>query len=147
MSSISDAVVDTRALLLLFAISIVLARLIVFDLFVVRGHSMFPTLVPGDVVLIFKAPLVFSRLLHRPLRSDFLQQGAIYVFLDPTQKNTKLIKRCQNVMLNSISMFMVGDNPMESGDSRHFGPVCGAKLCGKAILVLLPPRKIDRDAA
>jgi len=74
-------------------------------LFLVRrvlGDSMVPTLVPGMVVL--------------GIRTKKVRPGDVVVFW---HEGRDKIKRVKDVQYNKV--FLEGDNPMQSTDSRDFG--------------------------
>jgi signal peptidase I len=81
---------------------------------------MRPTLVPGDRVYVDPRP-------GRPFA-----RGDIVVVRDPEEPGRFLVKRVDAVtgdrpreggLIPAEAVFLVGDNPGPSRDSRHFGPV------------------------
>jgi nickel-type superoxide dismutase maturation protease len=88
--------------------------------FRVTGNSMLPLLNLGDEVLVDpKAYLHF-----RPHPDD------IVVAQHPYRQNLRLIKRVTMVNDNGDCL-LEGDNPLESTDSRTFGPVSVEKIMGR----------------
>ncbi|MGI9016055.1 MAG: nickel-type superoxide dismutase maturation protease [Euzebya sp.] len=73
----------------------------------VQGHSMTPTLFPGDHLVVLGLPPAAGRLL---------------VITDPRQPGRLMVKRCASREADG-RVWVVGDNPPRSTDSRHFGPV------------------------
>ena len=61
------------------------------------------------------------------------QPGDAVVLRDPEQTGRLLLKRVAAVPpLAPGEVFVVGDNPAESRDSRHFGPIRRTAVLGKA---------------
>lgn len=81
----------------------------------VEGDSMAPTLTSGDAVLIRK---------HRAVRP-----GEIILALHPFKQGSKLIKRVRDLAVDG-DVFLVGDNEVESTDSRSFGRVAAGDILG-----------------
>lgn len=88
--------------------------------FRVSGNSMLPLLEPDQEVLIDPAAY----------RQVFPQPGDIVVVSHPHQPHKRLIKRVSAVLDNQ-RYFVVGDNPLESTDSRTFGPVSLEQILGQ----------------
>lgn len=86
--------------------------------FIIHGNSMFPTLKPGQYVLIWCW-------LFKP------KVGDIVVI----KKNGKdMVKRIQKI--HGYEYFVQGDNNKESTDSRSFGPILISEIVGKVVLVV-----------
>jgi nickel-type superoxide dismutase maturation protease len=96
----------------------------------VRGRSMLPTLMPGEVLGIEPA---------RDLRPE---PGAIVLLRDPERPGRRTIKRVQSC--GDTSLFVVGDNEEESRDSRHFGSVPIDRLIGRLAWVWSSDRGFRR---
>ena len=105
----------------------------------VRGWSMYPSLTPGEWVLI-------DRLAYRtgePRRNE------VVLALDPRDRGRPILKRIAGVPGDETAAgrmapgeyFLVGDNPEFSTDSRAFGPVRRSDLIGRAWLVVWPPER------
>ena len=81
---------------------------------------MQPTLQPGDRVLV------------RHLGSNpTLRVGSVLVTWHPQRTNLRLIKRLNR--LDSTGLWLLGDNPAESTDSRQLGPVATSLLIGEVV--------------
>jgi nickel-type superoxide dismutase maturation protease len=87
--------------------------------FVVRGGSMEPTLGDGDEVLV--DPRAYRR---RPPRV-----GDVVLIQHPLRGDVRAIKRVAE--LREGGVWVLGDNPRASTDSRIFGPVPLSHLLGR----------------
>jgi len=78
---------------------------------VVKGDSMWPTLVDGSTVMFEK------------VEDASLEVGQIVLARHPLKKDTIIIKRIQSI--NNNRVFLVGDNPdpTASEDSHNFGMI------------------------
>lgn len=94
------------------------------DVVEVRGRSMAPALLPGDRLLVLRAP---------PRRRD------VVLAPDPRTPSRELIKRVAAV--DRIGVHLRGDNLEASTDARAFGPVPHDDVRWRAVLRYWP---IDR---
>lgn len=102
---------------------------------------MVPTLEPGD--RLYVDPGAFRDRLPRP--------GEIVVTRDPALPSRHLVKRVgfvpngpappDGAMLPAGSIYLLGDAPGASRDSREFGPVPLALLVGRAYEIYRPPAR------
>lgn len=99
--------------------------------FVVRGDSMEPTLIDGDEVLV--SPRAYRR---RPPRV-----GDVVLYQHPLQGDVTAIKRVAE--LRPEGLWLLGDRPDSSTDSRSYGAVPLRHLRGR-VLLRLPPRDPGR---
>ena len=81
---------------------------------------MQPTLEPGDRVLV-------RRLRRKPAPS----LGSVVVTWHPQRSELRLIKRLSR--LDSTGLWLLGDNPAESTDSRQLGAVPTKLLIGDVV--------------
>ena len=81
---------------------------------------MQPTLEPGDRVLV-------RRLRRKPAPS----LGSVVVTWHPQRSELRLIKRLSRV--DSTGLWLLGDNPTESTDSRQLGAVPTNLLIGEVV--------------
>ncbi len=86
----------------------------------VTEASMWPTLEPGDEVLVNPRAYRFAQ----PFPGD------IVVAHHPKRQSMKVIKRVGDVGEDGV-VFLQGDNRSESTDSRHFGSVRTEQILGR----------------
>ena len=100
-----------------------------FPIVRVCGVSMYPTYKDGQII-------ICTRLFHE------IKNGEVYLFEHPYRENRILIKRVvsqkgQQETLNSIRQykyyFFLGDNLLNSSDSRDFGYVCETNIKAKVL--------------
>lgn len=84
---------------------------------VVRGSSMSPTLLPGDVLLTVPLPA--------PLRG-LLVPGRVVLLADPADDAHLVVKRVTDVRADGL--WLEGDDPAHSTDSRRWGWVPPARV-------------------
>lgn len=82
---------------------------------------MQPSLWPGDRVVV------------RPLKqmNQDLQPGMVVVSWHPSQKGTRLIKRL--IRIEAGGLWLEGDNPLQSTDSRQLGIIPRDCLIGAVV--------------
>ena len=81
---------------------------------------MQPTLEPGDRVLV-----------KRLGRNTELRPGSVVVTWHPQRSKLRLIKRLKSV--EETGLWLLGDNPAESTDSRQLGAVPTSLLIGEVV--------------
>ncbi len=91
----------------------------------VRGHSMTPTLYPGDRLLI--------RYRGRPRVDDLV----LARFADGTLA-VKRVGGTRTTRSGGAGWWLVSDNPDEGVDSRHRGPVADEAVVGVVLLRVWP---------
>lgn len=93
-----------------------------FEIVVVRGDSMYPTLKDGNIILMKKRVKI----------SD-LEVGAVYVYTNPYGQSC--VKRCASKLLigHVIYVWFLGDNAEDSADSRHHGHIKYQDIEGKVL--------------
>ncbi len=99
----------------------------------VSGLSMAPELQPGDRLVIWK-PVIW--------RSKAVRTGDVVAAPDPRDPERTILKRAGAVGPDGV--LLLGDNPSQSTDSRHFGRVPVASVRGKAIYRYAPPSRAGR---
>lgn len=87
--------------------------------FTISGHSMDPTILQGQTVLVSSIPFFFSK----------PKIGDIVAFKKPEKVFIKRI-----VKVDGEKYFVSGDNKNDSLDSRRFGWILKKDIIGKVIL-------------
>jgi signal peptidase I len=121
-----------KAVLLAFLFAMTI-KAFLFDLMVTQGRSMLPTLEPGSVLVVNKAAYGFRvpGLGIYLLRWSVPQSGDLVVFYTPLGE--RAVKRCFYV--SGGDFFALGDNDLESFDSRSYGPISLDHILGKVVAV------------
>ena len=86
--------------------------------YICEGTSMNPTLRDGEVVLVD--------------RDAEINVGDIVVAKQPVEQITEVVKRVARINERG-HYFLVGDNPDDSTDSRHYGAVTREYIKGKVV--------------
>lgn len=89
----------------------------------VSGRSMLPSFAPGDRVVAVEGLRVRS--------------GDVVAVVDPRDSSRLLVKRVHRVAGGSVEV--LGDNEVESTDSRTFGQVSLGAVRGRVIYRYFPP--------
>lgn len=105
-----------------------------FERVAVVGDSMSPGLLAGDRLVVHRLPLRW--------RGRVLKPGDIVVATDPRQPSRVLVKRVAKAEGQEI--WLAGDNPGRSTDSRDFGPVPLSGVVGKVVYRYAPPARAGR---
>lgn len=130
----------------------------VFEVVVIHGSSMEPTITQGDHIIINRLAyrsikpqrgdiiafrvgwkILLKRIIGLPGDIIELKNNSLYC-------NGKLIKKCQhlnNQKSRSLKvwdrhLFVMGDNEGHSIDSRDFGTILYKDVIGKAVFIYLP---------
>ena len=91
----------------------------------VAGNSMLPSFAPGDRVVAVEGLRVRS--------------GDVVAVVDPRDSSRLLVKRVHRVAGGSVEV--LGDNDLESKDSRTFGQVGLAAIRGRVVYRYFPPER------
>jgi nickel-type superoxide dismutase maturation protease len=83
---------------------------------------MMPTYRDGDAVLVDAGAYV-----EAPPRP-----GDVVLVAHPFRQATRIIKRVEHITADG-RVFVVGDNPSESTDSRSFGPLRPSQILGRVV--------------
>jgi signal peptidase I len=119
------------AILGAFSIAFVL-KLFLFDFMIVEGPSMLPTIKPGSVLTVGK--LAYG--LRLPGSTMYLvwwalpRQGDVVIFYTPAGEIA--VKRCVEI-IKEQEFIALGDNSLQSYDSRAYGPIPLRNIIGKVL--------------
>jgi nickel-type superoxide dismutase maturation protease len=83
---------------------------------------MIPAFEPGDVVLLDSSP-------HA---DPFVVAGDVVVARHPFQRDTQILKRVEHLTKDG-GLFLMGDDPEESTDSRSFGSIDPSAVLGVVV--------------
>ena len=86
----------------------------------VVGRSMLPLLKPGEEIL-------FDSYIYR---KSSPQINDIIVAIHPNRPNMTIVKRIDSIERDG-KYFLLGDNPRESTDSRHWGAIEKSNILAK----------------
>ncbi len=71
-----------------------------------------------------------------------MRTGDIVTAADPRNPGRTVLKRAGAVGPDGV--LLLGDNPSQSTDSRHFGRIPVASVRGRAVYRYAPPRRVGR---
>jgi len=113
----------------------------------VSGHSMMPTLLPGDRVLVRRTPVrrvgptdlvVFAR--PRAIGRSWMIKRVLAVPGDPVpRREIPVLWGYSEARIPANRLVVLGDNPADSYDSRHFGYLNAEALLGVVVARLPRP--------
>lgn len=89
---------------------------------------MVPAVAAGDRVLVW--------------RTGRVREGDVVALRDPRQPARTIVKRVAGV--DEAGVVVLGDNPAESTDSRHFGPVPRSLVRGRVVYRYAPASRAGR---
>ncbi|MDR0450735.1 MAG: signal peptidase I [Treponema sp.] len=107
-------------------------KLFLFDFVIADGSSMEPAIRPGTVLVVnrlaygFRLPWARSYL----LRWSMPEIGDVLVFYAP--EGQTVVKRCAG-LAGKGEFIALGDNSLQSYDSRSYGPVEADNIIGKVL--------------
>jgi len=171
--SIREQIIEYVKFLLIVAVIVLPIRFYVAQPFVVSGESMFPTFKDGQYIIvdqlsynlgkpdrgdvaIFKFPQDTSKFFIKRvigLPGETVEINGQNVFITPKDSSEKIkldehyieMKRdvYETTTLKDDEYFVMGDNRLQSYDSRFWGPLNKKYLIGRAFLRLLPINTIE----
>jgi signal peptidase I len=121
----------SKAILGAFIIAVV-TKLLLFDFVIADGSSMEPAIYPGNVLVVnrlaygFRLPWARSYL----LRWSMPEVGDVLIFYTP--EGQVVVKRCAG-FVHRGEFIALGDNSLQSYDSRSYGPVDVNNVIGKVL--------------
>jgi len=163
---------DTIQFIIIAGIIIIPFRMFVAQPFIVNGTSMDPTFKSGeylivdqityrfnkperDSVLIFKYPQeqnqkFIKRVIGLPGETISINKGAVTIknkdnptgFVLENKYITHPKQDTLEITLKENEYYVMGDNRLESFDSRYWGPLTEDLIIGRPLLRLLPLNKI-----
>jgi signal peptidase I len=113
-------------------VAAVAMKLFLFDFVIADGSSMEPAIRPGNVLVVsrlaygFRLPGAHSYLLRWSLPA----LGDVLVFYTP--EGQTVVKRCAG-FAGTGEFIALGDNSLQSYDSRSYGPVEVDRIIGKVL--------------
>jgi len=102
------------------------ASLLGVNLYYIPSASMYPTLKPGDLILVD----TWAYKLNAPAIND------IVVFSTADKPAYTMVKRVIDISDDNHAFFLLGDNARASQDSRHFGDIHRSLIQGRAVRAL-----------
>ncbi|MGA9173465.1 MAG: signal peptidase I [Thermoactinomyces sp.] len=153
---------DWAKAIVLALIIAVIVRMFVFEPFNVSGPSMQDTLFTGDLVIVDKLLYTFREphrgeviVFHAPDQQDFIKRVIALPGETIEAKNNKIFVNGKIINEPYISednrtldfdevkvppgdVFVMGDNRINSKDSRDIGPIPISKIIGRAEFVYYP---------
>jgi signal peptidase I len=149
---------ETVETVLIAVVLALVVRTFVVESFQVQGHSMEPTLHDGERLLVSKFVYRFTDpargdivVFRYPLRQARpgdgvrIERGRVYVNGQPLEEPYVLRTGDYSMPERIVppgQVFVLGDNRMNSEDSRYFGFVPIDLLVGRALLVYWPPDRV-----
>ncbi|MDR0635452.1 MAG: signal peptidase I [Treponema sp.] len=120
-----------RAILAAFFIALMI-KLFIFDFVLTEGQSMSPTIQPGTVLMVDRCYYG----LRFPWSERYLffwampKEGDVVIFYTPM--GDIAVKRCAGIT-SSGKFIALGDNSLQSYDSRSYGPIPIDNIIGKVL--------------
>ena len=110
----------------------ILIKLFLFDFIIAEGNSMEPAIRSGAILVINRLQYGFRFPGQKGymLRWNIPKQGDVVVFYTPA--GSIAVKRCAGPAKNG-EFLALGDNSLQSYDSRAYGPVPADNTIGKVL--------------
>ena len=113
-------------------ITALIIKLLFLDIMIAEGHSMVPAIKPGATLLVSK----LSYGIKLPGSGKYLVRwktpgpGDVVVFYTPLGEIA--VKRCGEILPGN-EFLALGDNKLQSYDSRNYGPVPYNNIIGRVL--------------
>ncbi|MDR2537308.1 MAG: signal peptidase I [Treponema sp.] len=120
-----------RAILAAFSIALMI-KLFIFDFVITEGQSMLPAIQPGTVLMVDRRYYG----LRFPWSERYLffwampKKGDVVIFYTPM--GDIAVKRCAGITAGD-KFIALGDNSLQSYDSRSYGPIPIHNIIGKVL--------------
>ena len=120
-----------KAIIMAFVAALVM-KSFVFDFMITEGHSMVPAIKPGAILLVCK---IFYGI-RLPGSGTYVlhwgspRKGDVVVFYTPLGEIA--VKRCGEILPGNV-FYALGDNQVQSYDSRNYGPVSNDNIIGRVL--------------
>lgn len=157
-------IIDNLKTILIVAVISIIVRIFLFNIVIVKEHSMFPTLKPNDIlissrisvhlknykkgdIIVFKRDgekkQLVKRIIASPKDEIEIKSGKVYVngneleekYLD---NDIYTYSDMGKIKLSDDEYFVMGDNREVSMDSRYFGPIKKGELISKPVFRIFP---------
>ncbi|MDR2247096.1 MAG: S26 family signal peptidase [Treponema sp.] len=127
-----DAPVNARRIVLSAFLAALLMKVFLFDFVIADGRSMVPAIHPGTVLVVNRLAygIRFPGTGKYLFRWSLPKAGDVVIFLTP--QGQIAVKRC-GMAVGKEDFFALGDNSLESYDSRSYGPVSADRVVGKVM--------------
>ena len=106
-------------------------------IFVVNGHSMEPTLSPGEYLLVNRLAYIKNPIKHGDIVVASFGNGSNDVRLvkrvTAVAGETAQMADGKQIRLGADQLFLEGDNSLASTDSRVYGPVTRNQIIGRVL--------------
>lgn len=169
-------IVEWGVIIVVALLVAVLIRAFVFQTFYIPSTSMYPTLKPGDRIVVYKldtapspgqivvfrrppredcggpiVPDLVKRVIGMPGQTIQGKDGAVYIngkrMAEPwlpqkTANSSPFTSTFGPMKIPKGDYFMMGDNRVDSCDSRDWGPLPGSYIVGRAVMRIWPLGRI-----
>jgi signal peptidase I len=127
-----DAPVSAGRIVLFAFLVALLMKVFLFDFVIADGRSMVPAIYPGTVLVVNRLAygIRFPGTRKYILRWSLPKTGDVVIFLTP--QGQVAVKRC-GTAVGTEEFFALGDNSLESYDSRSYGPVPADSVMGRVM--------------
>jgi signal peptidase I len=107
-------------------------KFFLFDFMVAEGRSMLPAIRPGTILLVNRVAYGFKLPWSRQYLVRWAEPSAGDVVVFYTPQGNTAVKRCEKITENQ-EIIALGDNDLESFDSRSYGPIPVDNILGRVL--------------